>query len=58
MVIFQKNLKIWDIAAGVIILKEAGGLINKFDITGTQDINIIASNPDINSKFKEKLINF
>ena len=55
---FQKNLKIWDIAAGVIILKEAGGLINKFDITGTQDINIIASNPDINSKFKEKLSNF
>ena len=55
---FQKNLKIWDIAAGVIILKEAGGLVNKFDITGTKDINIIASNTDINSKFKEKLSNF
>ena len=25
---FQKNLHIWDIAAGIIILKEAGGKIN------------------------------
>ena len=25
---FQKNLNIWDIAAGIIIVKEAGGKIN------------------------------
>ena len=55
---FQKKLKIWDIAAGIIILKEAGGLINEIDISNTKDINIIASNTDINAKFKEKLINF
>ena len=29
---FQKNLNIWDIAAGIIILNEAGGLINEIDI--------------------------
>ena len=30
---FQKNLNIWDIAAGILILKEAGGLINDVDIS-------------------------
>ena len=55
---FQKKLNIWDIAAGIVILKEAGGLINEIDISKTKDINIIASNPDINIKLKEKLINF
>ena len=25
---FQKNLKIWDIAAGIILIKEAGGIVN------------------------------
>ena len=55
---FQKKLKIWDIAAGIIILKEAGGLINEIDISNVKDINIIASNVDINAKLKEKLINF
>ena len=29
---FQKNLSIWDIAAGLIILKEAGGVVNQLDI--------------------------
>ena len=55
---FQKKLNLWDIAAGIIILKEAGGLINKIDVSQTKDINIIASNPDINSKLMEKLDNF
>ena len=55
---FQKKLNIWDIAAGIIILKEAGGLINEINISNTKDINIIASNSDINAKLKEKLINF
>ena len=55
---FQKKLKIWDIAAGIIILKEAGGLINEIDILNTKDINIIATNSDINDKLKEKLVNF
>ena len=55
---FQKKLNIWDIAAGIIILKEAGGLINEIDISNNKDINIIASNSDINAKFKKKLVNF
>ena len=55
---FQKKLNLWDIAAGIIILKEAGGLINEVNISKTNDINIIASNPHINSKLKEKLDKF
>ena len=31
MVFFKKNLNIWDIAAGIIILNEAGGKINNID---------------------------
>ena len=55
---FQKKLNLWDIAAGVIILKESGGLINEINISNTKDINVIASNSEINAKLKEKLINF
>ena len=54
----QSDLNLWDIAAGIIILKEAGGLINEVDISNTKDINIIASNSDINALFREKLVNF
>ena len=55
---FQKKLNLWDIAAGIIILKEAGGLINEVDISNFKDINIIASNPDISGKLRKKLVNF
>ena len=55
---FQKNLNIWDIAAGILILKEAGGLINDVDISKLKDIKIIASNPNINTKFSKKLAKF
>ena len=55
---FQKNLNLWDIAAGIIIVKEAGGILNEIDLSNTQKIKIIASNQDINSQFKEKLPNF
>ena len=55
---FQRNLNIWDIAAGIIILNEAGGLINEIDISKPKDIKIIASNPNINSKLNEKLTKF
>ena len=55
---FQKNLNLWDIAAGIIILKEAGGLINEVDISAIEGIKIIASNQDINNKLVEKLGKF
>ena len=55
---YQKNLKIWDIAAGIILIKEAGGIIDDIDLFNNQNIKVIASNPDINAKLKDNLIKF
>ena len=55
---FQKNLHLWDIAAGLIIVKEAGGILNEIDLNDYKDIKIIASSPNINSKLIEKISNF
>ena len=55
---FQDNLYLWDIAAGIVLIKEAGGVINKINLSVNNNIKIIASSTDINSKLLEKLINF
>ena len=55
---FQKNLNLWDIAAGIILVKEAGGILNEIDLSINENIKIIASSPDINAKLLEKLSNF
>jgi myo-inositol-1(or 4)-monophosphatase len=55
---FQKNLNLWDIAAGIVLINEAGGIINELNLENLNRIKIIASNPNINAKFKEKLKNF
>ena len=52
---FQRNLNYWDIAAGIIIVKEAGGFVT--DYYGNSDYvnkrNIIVTNSFIN----EDLVN-
>ena len=55
---FQDNLNLWDIAAGIILVKEAGGVLNEIDLSKDKNIRIIASSADINSKLIEKLDNF
>ena len=55
---FQHELKIWDIAAGIIIIKEAGGIINDIDLSQTNNLDVIASSPDIHEKMLEKIDNF
>ena len=55
---FQKNLHLWDIAAGLILVKEAGGMTNKIDLDNHDDLKIIATSPDINEKLMDKLSNF
>ena len=55
---FQNNLNLWDIAAGIIILKEAGGMINEIDLSQNKKIQIKASSLAINDKMHEKLKNF
>ena len=55
---FQNNLNLWDVAAGIVLVKEAGGIINQIDLSVNTNIKIIASSADINSKLLEKLNNF
>ena len=55
---FQSDLNIWDIAAGIILVKEAGGILNNIDLTSNENIKIIASSANINAKLMEKLTNF
>ena len=55
---WQRELKYWDIAAGVIILREAGGFTDFFedDISFPLKKNVLASNSNIHHELKE-LIN-
>ena len=55
---FQKNLNLWDIAAGIIMVKEAGGMRNEIDLSVIKNIKIIASSTDISAKLLKKLGNF
>ena len=55
---FQKNLNLWDIAAGIILVKEAGGIINEIDISQNKNIKVTAASSAINEKMLEKLTNF
>ena len=55
---FQYNLNLWDIAAGIVLVKEAGGMLNQIDLSHNKNIKIIASSTVINSKLLEKLSNF
>ena len=49
---WQREINYWDIAAGIIILKEAGGFINFFeeDKNNALKKNIIASNSNIHNE--------
>ena len=55
---FQNNLNLWDIAAGIILVEEAGGMLNEINLSNNQNIKIIASSTDIRPKLLEKLNNF
>ena len=55
---FQKNLNLWDIAAGIILVKEAGGVINDLNLSVSKNIKVIASSADIRAKLMKKLNNF
>jgi len=55
---FQNDLNLWDIAAGIVIIKEAGGIINDIDLSKNKDVQIRASSMAINEKMLKKLKNF
>ena len=55
---FHNNIKLWDIAAGILIVKEAGGSTNDISMYDENDINIRAANSNIYTKMMENLVNF
>ena len=55
---YQKKLNIWDIAAGIIILDEAGGRINKIDTKKINNHTVIASSENIFENLNQILENF
>ena len=55
---YQKELNLWDIAAGLIIIKEAGGMVNSIDIKKIKNHKIIASSETIFRNLSNLLSNF
>ena len=55
---FQKNLNIWDIAAGILIIEESGGKLNDIDLSKNEKIHLKASSINIYDKMLKNLDNF
>ena len=55
---FQNGLNLWDIAAGTLIVKEAGGIVNNYDLEKTNNIKLVASSENINQKMLKRLNKF
>ena len=55
---FHNKINLWDIAAGILIVKEAGGTINDISIYKENNIDIRAASSTYLSKMMEKLDNF
>ena len=52
---WQREINYWDVAAGIIILKEAGGFVDFFeeDVLLPLKKNILASNSNIHDELRE-----
>ena len=55
---FQNKINLWDVAAGALLIKEAGGIVNDIDKFDIKNIDIKASSDAINAKMLQKLENF
>ncbi len=54
---WERNLSSWDIAAGIVLVREAGGYIEELDGGKLLDTgNILAANPVLMPKIKTKLL--
>ena len=56
---WEKGLSLWDIAAGIVIIREAGGVITGFD-GDESDLfngNVIAGNDNIHEALLKKIKN-
>ena len=55
---FHNKINLWDVAAGKIIIEEAGGRVNDINKFEINKIHIKAANPNIYEKMIKKLTNF
>ena len=55
---FHNKINIWDVAAGALMVEEAGGIVNDLNKFSNNNIDIRASSSAINDKMLEKLVNF
>ena len=55
---FNNQINLWDVAAGALMVVEAGGIVNKLGEFNNNSINIRASSDAINEKMQQKLKNF
>ena len=55
---FQKNLSLWDVAAGLILIKESGGKVNEINLERNNNVKICASNNSIHEKMLDNIDNF
>ena len=55
---FHNKINLWDVAAGALMVEEAGGIVNDLNKFNANNINIRASSSAINEKMLEKLKNF
>ena len=51
----QKNVNLWDVAAGTILIKEAGGVVDNFEFKEFGKISIKASNERISGDLNKKI---
>ena len=55
---FHNKINIWDVAAGALLVEEAGGIVNDLDKFDQNNIDIRASSGAINDKMLKNLENF
>jgi len=55
---FHNKINIWDVAAGALLVKEAGGIVNDLHKFDQNNIDIRASSGTINDKMLKNLKNF
>jgi len=55
---FHNKINLWDVAAGALMVSEAGGVVNDLNKFDTNNIDIRASSSAINDKMLENLKNF
>jgi myo-inositol-1(or 4)-monophosphatase len=51
---FQNNLNLYDVAAGIILIQEAGGIVNEINLNNLQNIKIDCFSPYLDKRIFQK----